>query len=473
MTVSTTGVVQWTPGNTVTTADVTLEVIDGGEDGTVAAVQSWTITVGSVNDSPEITSVAIVTATEDMVYQYPVQVTDPDDANNGTDLTFELTTAPAGMTVSSMGLIEWTPTNDDVSVPVTVVVRDGGESGSVPATQSWTIAVTPVNDAPEITQGATTTLSVEEDTLASLGLNATDIDTAATSLTWSVSSVAVNGVASVTGTGSSKSVSYTPNADFNGSDEITTSTGFTIKKEKLFSQNKYISLDLAVKILNLNGALQSYKMGNKYVSLQIDISTAKIGAFPYMFSTKPESLVIPGDIPDFSAYFLNTSNVSQQADGVLSTDANASLPPVSVPAGSISFVQKKPLTPDMDGSGLKEKENYWGYLKNLYVNYDMFVEKLNQPNKTIREVLLDILNETAQAGEWRTLNGGEFNASQAVGWNGGAPGMIGGGSNTPVVATVDEMIKSQGPVRDINDVNINVVPDFSKLMGALKEKGSI
>ena len=227
MTVSATGVVQWTPGNTVTTADVTLEVIDGGEDGTVAAVQSWTITVGSVNDSPEITSAAIVTATEGMVYQYPVQVTDPDDANNGTDLTFELTTAPAGMTVSSMGLIEWTPTNDDVSVPVTVVVRDGGESGAVPATQSWTIAVTPVNDAPEITQGATTTLAVEEDVLASLGLNATDIDTAAANLTWSVSTVATNGTASVSGTGSSKSVSYVPNADFNGSDEfvVTVSDG--------------------------------------------------------------------------------------------------------------------------------------------------------------------------------------------------------------------------------------------------------
>ncbi|MFP6789806.1 MAG: Ig-like domain-containing protein, partial [Thalassolituus sp.] len=227
MTVSTTGVVQWTPGSTVTTADVTLEVIDGGEDGAVAAVQSWTITVGSVNDSPEITSAAIVTATEGMVYQYPVQVTDPDDANNGTDLTFELTTAPAGMTVSSMGLIEWTPTNDDVSVPVTVVVRDGGESGAVPATQSWTIAVTPVNDAPEITQGATTTLAVEEDVLASLGLNATDIDTAAANLTWSVSTVATNGTASVSGTGSSKSVSYVPNADFNGSDEfvVTVSDG--------------------------------------------------------------------------------------------------------------------------------------------------------------------------------------------------------------------------------------------------------
>jgi hypothetical protein len=95
-----------------------------------------------------------------------------------------------------------------------------------------------------------------------------------------------------------------------------------------------------------------------------------------------------------------------------------------------------------------------------------------KPIQSTGNPMLDILNETAQAGEWRTLNGGEFNASQAVGWAGGAPGMM-GGSNTPVVATVDEMIKSQGPVRDINDVSIDVVPDFSKLMGALKEKGSI
>ena len=102
---------------------------------------------------------------------------------------------------------------------------------------------------------------------------------------------------------------------------------------------------------------------------------------------------------------------------------------------------------------------------------DIIAEE-RKPIPSTGNPMLDILNETAQAGEWRTLNGGEFNASQAVGWAGGAPGMM-GGSNTPVVATVDEMIKSQGPVRDINDVSIDVVPDFSKLMGTLKEKGSI
>ena len=115
------------------------------------------------------------------------------------------------------------------------------------------------------------------------------------------------------------------------------------------------------------------------------------------------------------------------------------------------------------------------YSKVEYTYKPTFSDIIAEERKPIPSTgnpMLDLLNETAQAGEWRTLNGGEFNASQAVGWAGGAPGMM-GGSNTPVVATVDEMIKSQGPVRDINDVSIDVVPDFSKLMGTLKEKGSI
>jgi hypothetical protein len=106
-------------------------------------------------------------------------------------------------------------------------------------------------------------------------------------------------------------------------------------------------------------------------------------------------------------------------------------------------------------------------------SFSEIISEERKPIPSTGNPMLDILNETAQAGEWRTLNGGEFNASQAVGWAGGAPNMMGGGNNVPVVATVDEMIKSQGPVRDINDVRIDVVPDFSKIMGVLKEKGSI
>ena len=84
--------------------------------------------------------------------------------------------------------------------------------------------------------------------------------------------------------------------------------------------------------------------------------------------------------------------------------------------------------------------------------------------------MFDLLNETANEGEWRSINGG-YNAQDAVGWAGGMPGM--GGTNTPVVSSVDQMISKHAPVHDINDVRIDAVPDFTGLMGKLKENGKL
>ena len=84
--------------------------------------------------------------------------------------------------------------------------------------------------------------------------------------------------------------------------------------------------------------------------------------------------------------------------------------------------------------------------------------------------LLDILNETANEGEWRSINGG-YSAQDAVGFSGGLPGME--GINTPVVASVDQMVSQHAPVRDINDVRIDAVPDFTGLMNKLKENGKL
>ncbi|MCW9000927.1 MAG: Ig-like domain-containing protein, partial [Kangiellaceae bacterium] len=78
------------------------------------------------------------------------------------------------------------------------------------------------NDAPVITEGASTPVTMSEDgspTAFSLTLNATDPENE--TLSWSVSSAASNGVASAVGTGNSIAVSYAPNADFNGADSFT------------------------------------------------------------------------------------------------------------------------------------------------------------------------------------------------------------------------------------------------------------
>jgi len=164
----------------------------------------------------------------------------------------------------------------------------------------------------------------------------------------------------------------------------------SIEKSKLFSTNKYISMDLAVKILNENSEFTSFNMGGKKVSVHFDIDECVIGAFPHMFSTKSSKLLIPNNVPDFSQYFLSTATVTQGADGTL----NGSSPIDVIPQGKSTFSQQG----ELKSYGLKEVSGgYWGYLKDLYINFDMFVEKLQTPNKNIREVFLDMLNEMSAA----------------------------------------------------------------------------
>lgn len=206
MTVSTTGLVQWTPPNGVTTADVTLRVADGGENGAVADTQSWTISLDAVNDPPVITSTAPTTATEDVQYSYKVIVDDPDDPNNGANLTFQLSNAPAGMVVSSTGLITWTPLEGVLSSgAVTVTVNDGGENGAGPDSEIFTVIVTPVNDAPQITSMAVTTAT--EDTLYQYAVSVSDPDDAnnGTALAWSLQNAPAGMSINSTGT-----ISWTP-----------------------------------------------------------------------------------------------------------------------------------------------------------------------------------------------------------------------------------------------------------------------
>ncbi|MCA9947669.1 MAG: tandem-95 repeat protein, partial [Anaerolineales bacterium] len=55
----------------------------------------------------------------------------------------------------------------------------------------------------------------------SLTLNATDLD--GNTLIWSIENPATNGTANASGTGTSKVISYTPNANYNGSDSFVVS----------------------------------------------------------------------------------------------------------------------------------------------------------------------------------------------------------------------------------------------------------
>ena len=94
-----------------------------------------------------------------------------------------------------------------------------------------------------------------------------------------------------------------------------------------------------------------------------------------------------------------------------------------------------------------------------------------QPTQPLFEgagALSDILNQTHNEGGWRNMNGGTMTAQNAVGFQGGMPG-----AETKVVSSVDEMMASQPKTSDINQISIDAVPDFSGLMGKMKESGKI
>lgn len=83
--------------------------------------------------------------------------------------------------------------------------------------------------------------------------------------------------------------------------------------------------------------------------------------------------------------------------------------------------------------------------------------------------LLSLINETKQtmtSDDWSNL--GNFSSENINNFRGSVHG------NEPVVGTVNDMIgNSSKNAYDINQVEIDVVPNFSKIMGVMKEQGKI
>ena len=89
---------------------------------------------------------------------------------------------------------------------------------------------------------------------------------------------------------------------------------------------------------------------------------------------------------------------------------------------------------------------------------------------TNNNVLNDILNETANGGEWRSIVDATSQMAPNFGPMNGAYGDI---NETTVVSSVDQMLANTRPSGDINSVKIDTVPDFTGLMSKMKEKGQI
>ena len=140
------------------------------------------------------------------------------DVDSGTSFTWSLTGAATNGTAgidSGTGLFTYSPdANYYGNDSATVMVSDGVLSDSLVIN----LTVTPVNDAPEITQGnGPLSYTLNEDSNLTFDLNASDLE--GDVLAWSIGSNPSNGTATVDST--TGLVTYVPSADYEGNDTLT------------------------------------------------------------------------------------------------------------------------------------------------------------------------------------------------------------------------------------------------------------
>ncbi len=162
-----TGMIEFTPTNDdVGNHSVNVTVIDddGGVNYTVL-----NITVLNTNDAPTIELIGQQSAIEDVEF---ILQNDANDVDAGDVLTYSLITYPSGMSIDGAGFITWTPTNDDVGThTITVKVED---AGNLYDTETFTIIVSNVNDAPTIVSNILA--NATEDVFYMAYIHADDID---------------------------------------------------------------------------------------------------------------------------------------------------------------------------------------------------------------------------------------------------------------------------------------------------------
>jgi hypothetical protein len=204
LTVSSNGVMSWTPTEAQgpSTNVVTVRVFDDGTP-SLSATNSFTLTVAEANTAPTLTLPPDQTISEEVLWTANAVGTDADLPANV--LTYELVSGPVGLTVSSNGVMSWTPTEAQgpSTNVVTVRVSDDG-TPSLSATNSFTVTVAEANTAPTLTLPPDQTIS--EEVLWTANAVGTDSDLPANVLTYELVSgpvgltVSTNGVISWTPT---------------------------------------------------------------------------------------------------------------------------------------------------------------------------------------------------------------------------------------------------------------------------------
>ena len=144
MSVSSSGVVQWTPQpSNVGQVHVQVQVAREDSSATVGDAQTYTLSVASPNLQhlpPQILSSPVLSVLPGVAYRYACTAQDP----QGEDVAWSLLQAPPGMAIDSQGVLTWPQTASYAGQSVHVVIS-ASDTDNLSATQEYWLKVGTTN----------------------------------------------------------------------------------------------------------------------------------------------------------------------------------------------------------------------------------------------------------------------------------------------------------------------------------------
>lgn len=169
---------------------------------------------------------------------------------------------------------------------------------------------------------------------------------------------------------------------------------------KITGDERFIRFDGIMDIIYQIG-ISGYTLPNgTEITFEIDYEDTACSAFENIYSTDPDKLFIPNpQSPKF-----DLSSISADS-GLPSVEEIRNAGTVNnSPKDRIKFPNPNSFkfTPSDTGNEVTKKPNEWGYLKDLYVNFDFFKSILNTKQFYLKDALYQILNGMSSAvnGMW-------------------------------------------------------------------------
>ena len=169
------------------------------------------------------------------------------------------------------------------------------------------------------------------------------------------------------------------------------------KGTKIVAEDRFIRFDTLMRIIYEIG-IEGYKLPDgSVITTKIDYENTACSAFPNIYSTDASKLFIPN--PETPKFRLSVAPpaAGTTIDSILGSGfSNNGI-------DGIQFPNKDPLSfkPKV-GNIIEKKGKQWGYLKDLYVNFEFAKSVLDTKNFYLKDALYQILNGMSSAvnGMW-------------------------------------------------------------------------